>query len=121
MLLYHELSNEVVDSLNAVHRNVGPGLLEKIYEGALDVELRMRGIVYERQKEYDFHYRGEFISTYYADLVIDNKIIIELKAVKELDRNMEAQLMNYLRISRLRVGYLVNFSNASLKFKRFII
>ena len=121
MLLYEELSNEILESMNTVHRNVGPGLVERIYEGALSIELNLRGIKFIRQKPFRYHYKGYYVGTYYADMIVEDKIIIELKAVQELNKVMEAQLLNYLGLAHLKVGYLVNFKNTSLKFKRFIL
>jgi GxxExxY protein len=104
----------------SVHNLLGPGLLESAYEGAFCVELTRAGIPFERQKVYPLYYKGEYIGAYIADLVIDNKIIVELKSVSKLTDVMTAQLINYLRLSKLQVGYLMNFNSARLEWKRFV-
>ena len=103
-----------------MHNLLGPGLLESAYEGAFCVELSHAGIPLERQKVYPLYYKGEYIGAYIADLVVDNKIIVELKSVSKLTAVMDAQLINYLRLSRIQVGYLMNFNAPKLEWKRFV-
>ena len=119
-LIHHDLSNKVLEALYAVHYKIGSGLLEKVYENAVTIELKYRNIPFKRQKIYKVFYRGELAGEYIADIVVDDKIIIETKAVKELNNIMRAQLLNYLKISGLRVGYLVNFSKSVLEWKRLV-
>ncbi|MDC7221649.1 MAG: GxxExxY protein [Spirochaetales bacterium] len=121
MLQYQELSDRIVPALCRVHRLQGPGLLENVYEQALSVELSHLGIPHVCQQAYPVYYRKKKVGEYFADLVVDNKIILELKSVTKLNYSMEAQLLNYLGISGLRVGYLVNFRNVSLQRKRFFV
>jgi GxxExxY protein len=83
-------------------------------------ELKHAGIRFERQKVYPLKYKGDYITSYFADIVVDGKIILELKAVKALDNNMEAQIINYLKLSKIPVGYLMNFKNVRLEWKRFV-
>jgi GxxExxY protein len=78
------------------------------------------GIFFERQKVFPLIYRGEYVGAYIADLVVDNTIIIELKSVSKLKEVMEAQLLNYLKLSGLSVGYLFNFHNTKVEWKRFV-
>jgi GxxExxY protein len=119
-LLYQELSYTVLQSAFSVHNVLGPGLLESAYEGAFCVELAKAGIQFDRQKVYPLYYKGEYIGAYIADLVVDSKIIVELKSVSQLTGVMEAQLLNYLKLSRLPVGYLMNFNAERLDWKRFV-
>jgi GxxExxY protein len=84
------------------------------------LELRHAAIPHERQRVYPLRYKGDYITSYFADIVVDGKIILELKAVKALDHNMEAQIINYLKLSKIPVGYLMNFKNASLEWWRFV-
>ncbi|MBN1409311.1 MAG: GxxExxY protein, partial [Spirochaetales bacterium] len=100
--------------------HLGPGLLESAYQGAFCVGLSHAGILFECQKPYQLHFLGERIGVYVADLVVDNSLIIELKSVTQLTSVMEAQLINYLRLSRIKVGYLVNFHGTQLIFRRFV-
>ena len=118
--IFKELSYLILKCAFSVQNLLGPGLLESAYEGAFCVELAKAGISYERQKVYPLHYKGEYIGAYIADLVIDNKIIVELKSVHHLTRVMEAQLLNYLKLSKLKVGYLINFNSVRLEWKRFV-
>jgi GxxExxY protein len=85
------------------------------------IELRHLGIQVEQQKVYPLHYKGEMAGAYIADLVVENTIILELKSVSKLKPVMEAQLLNYLRLSKLRIGYLVNFNGTKVDFKRFVV
>jgi GxxExxY protein len=119
-LIYHSLSNKVLQAAFAVHRALGPGLLESAYEGAFAVELNHLSVPFERQRVFPLVYRGEYVGAYIADLVVDNTIIIELKSVAKLMDVMEAQCINYLKLSGLPVGYLMNFHNSSLEWKRFV-
>jgi GxxExxY protein len=104
----------------SVQNLLGPGLLESAYEGAFCVELSQAGLTYERQKVYPLYYKGEYIGAYIADLVVDDKIIVELKSVSRLTPVMDAQIINYLRLSTLQVGYLMNFNAPRLQWKRFV-
>ena len=120
-IIHKELSDHIIGLAYTVHYTLGPGLLEGAYEAALCWELKHAGVAFERQKKYPLQYKGDCISSYFADLVVDGKIILELKAVKELDVNMEAQLINYLRLSRIAVGYLINFKNIRLNWRRYVV
>ena len=104
----------------SVHNILGPGLLESAYEGAFCVELSKAGIFFERQKVFPLNYKGECVGAYIADIVVDNKVIIELKSVSCLNKVMEAQLLNYLYLSKLPLGYLINFNGLKVDWRRFI-
>jgi GxxExxY protein len=103
-----------------VHNILGPGLLESAYEGALCVELTRSGIPFERQRVYPLCYKGEYIGGYIADMVVDNAVILELKSVAELNKVMEAQIINYLKLSKVPVGYLINFNGLRVDWRRFV-
>ena len=115
-----ELSNEVLNMVFCVHNILGPGLLESVYEGAIVVELKNSGLPFSCQEVFPVYYKSELIGSYVADIVVDNSIILELKAVKQLNPYMEAQLINYLKISGIPIDYLVNFYRTSVEWKRFI-
>ena len=119
-LIYKELSYNVLQAAFSVHNILGPGLFESAYEGAFCVELTKAGILFDRQKVYPLYYKGEYIGAYLADIVVDNKIIVELKSVSHLTAVMEAQLINYLKLSKLQVGYLMNFNAIKLEWKWFV-
>jgi GxxExxY protein len=120
LLLHKELSDKVLGMAFSVHNILGPGLLESAYEGAYCVELEDAGVAYERQRVYPLYYKGRLVSAYIADLVVDDKIILELKSVKELNNVMEAQIINYLKLSKLEVGYLMNFNGLRVEWRRFV-
>ena len=119
-LIHSQLSNTVLGACFSVHNILGPGLLESAYEGALVIELAHLGIPVERQKVFPVYYKGELAGAYIADIVVDGKIILELKSAVRLTGVMEAQLINYLRLSKVSVGYLVNFRNSRVEWKRFV-
>jgi GxxExxY protein len=118
--LHKELSNRVLGMAFTVHNILGPGLLESAYEGAYCVELARAGIPFERQRVFPLFYRGEMVGAYIADLAVDNTIILELKSVSSLNKVMEAQLINYLRLSKVPVGYLLNFNGLKVEWRRFV-
>lgn len=98
-------------------------MLESIYELALEREFEIRGIVYQRQKEIGLHYKGKEIGNHRIDYLIENQVIVELKAVEALSRIHEAQLLTYLKVMDKRIGLLINFNVERLKdgIKRLII
>lgn len=89
--------------------------MESVYEAALCIELERLGLTYERQKVLTVNYKGHEIGTFVADIVVENSVIVELKAVKELAAVHEAQLIGYLKLANLQVGLLINFNVAVLK------
>ena len=110
------LAASVVDAAVKVHRALGPGLLESVYEQCLAFELSRRGIPVERQKSIPVMYEGLRIEAgYRVDLLVAGKIIVELKAVERLDPIHEAQLLSYLRLANRRIGFLINFNVRLLK------
>lgn len=108
-LKYADLTGAIRDSAYHVYRNLGGGFLEKVYENALAVELEQRGIHYEQQKPVSVYYRGRIVGEYLADMLIDNKVIAELKAVRAIEDIHFAQLFNYLKATGYEVGLLINF------------
>ena len=119
-LIYAELSDKILDAAFAVHKKLGEGLLESAYEGAFAVELRYFNVHVDRQVVYPLVYRDEYIGAYIADIVVANRIIVEIKAVSRLNIAMESQVINYLKLSKLQVGYLINFYNSSVQWRRFV-
>jgi GxxExxY protein len=118
--LYKELTREIIGAAMEVHSTLGWGFLESVYEEALTLELESKGIIFERQKSLDVFYKGRKIKQFFCDLLIDGKILIELKAIKELAQTDMAQVLNYLKATNLRLGLLLNFGAASLQYKRII-
>jgi GxxExxY protein len=103
-----------------VHRTLGPGFLEAVYEEALAYELGLRGIPFERQKRLPVQYKGQLVGEYVADLIVDDEIILELKAVSKITAAHEAQAHNYLAATGLRLAIVLNFGAASLQQKRIV-
>jgi len=113
----NKLSGTIVDAAMEVHREMGPGLFEKIYEDALERELKSRGLSVERQLGVYVSYKGEPIheEAYRIDLFVGGEIVVELKAVSALLPVHHAQLMSYMRLKKKRVGLLINFFVPLLK------
>ena len=116
MLEHGALTQRVIGLAIEVHRHVGPGLLESVYEASLCLELTHAGIAHERQVAVPVTYKGHVIPLgFRADIVVANKIILELKPVVALQPEHDAQLLTYLRMSQIRVGLLMNFHAVRLK------
>jgi len=110
------LARQVVDSAFVVHKALGPGLLESVYEACLDVELTERGIPFKRQVPLPISYKGREIGdAYRLDFLVSENLIVELKAVEQLLPVHEAQLLSYLRLSHRRLGLLINFNVPVIK------
>lgn len=106
-----DIGRHVVDAAMAVHRELGPGLLESAYEQCLAFELARRGLKVERQKELPLIYQGMKIDAgYRTDLLVGDQVIVELKAIERLGPLHHAQLIAYLKLSGLQLGYLINFN-----------
>ena len=117
--LHHELTGRIIHCCMDVHNELGCGFLEKVYQEALEIVLKEEGINYEREKHLPIQFRGTTLQCdYIADFVIDNKVIVELKAVSALDSLFEAQVINYLRATGLQVALLINFGQKELQIKR---
>ena len=117
---YKELSHEVIGACFAVHSQLGCGLPEHCYNKALMVEFKRREIFCTYQEQFDVHYCGAYVGHFVTDLVVDSKIILELKAVEGITPGHQPEFITYLTISGLRVGYVVNFGVRSLQFKRLV-
>jgi len=110
------LTGRIIAAAIEVHRYLGPGLLESAYEQCLCSELHHRGINFERQVDLPIDYKGYRIdSGYRLDLVVDHSVVVELKAVRQLERIHEAQLLTYLKLTGLNLGLLLNFNVVLLK------
>ncbi len=109
------LVHDTIGCCITVHRELGPGLLETIYSRAVALELAAAGITFEREKPYPVTYRGQLLCEHRLDFVVGGAIVVEIKSIEAIARVHHAQLLNYLRVSRLRVGLLMNFNVAVLK------
>ncbi len=112
----------IIGAAMAVHRELGCGFLEKVYQQALAIEFDLRGIPFEREKHLTINYKGHILNQdYYADFVCYGNIIVELKAVSSLHSEHTAQVINYLNCAKFPVGLLINFGEESLLYKRFVL
>jgi len=113
---------QVIGACMDVHSELGKGFLEIVYKDALEYEFRKRGIAFEREKKFDIQYKEITLAhSYYADFVVCNNIILEVKAQEGVIEEHYKQVINYLAVSKLQLGLLVNFGEASLKFKRVVL
>lgn len=112
-----EITEKIIGAAYKVHNTLGSGFLEKVYQNSLAIELRMLGFDVEVEKLIAVHYRDEIVGNYVADIVADGKVILEIKAVKELSEVHEVQLVNYLKATGIEVGLLINFGR-SVSIKR---
>lgn len=117
VLKYEELSKKVIAAAYEVHNELGHGFLEKVYKNALAVELKNVGVKCNLEVPLQIAYRSEIVGEYVADIVVDGKIIVEAKAVSNLNPAHEVQLVNYLKATGLQVGLLINFGQ-SIQIKR---
>ena len=118
-LKYKEISDLILKSFYEVYNELGRGFLESVYENALLIVLNSYGLQTESQKEIKVYFRNQNIGFFKADIIVENKIILELKAVRKIDPAHQAQLLNYLKATDLDVGYVLNFGEKP-EFKRLI-
>jgi GxxExxY protein len=110
-----ETTERIISCAIEVHKTFGPGLLENLYEEALEYEFELRGIQYERQKEIGLKYKDREIGRHRIDYLIEDQVVVELKAVGAMNKIYEAQLLTYLKAMDRRVGLLINFNVEKLK------
>ena len=120
-LLYPSESYKITGAIYEVHKELGSGLLEKVYQEALEKELKLQGIPFEREKAFSIIYKGEELEQkFIADFVCYDKIVVELKAVEELLPIHKAQVINYLAITDYKLGLLVNFNSLDVSPERIV-
>jgi GxxExxY protein len=117
----NELTYAINGAIFEVNRILGPGFLEKVYNNALSIELKARGIKAAAQYPIDVRYKGQIVGEYFADLLVKDQVIIELKTVDKIKKIHEAQLLNYLKATGIKVGLLVNFKNTKAEIKRMVL
>ena len=121
-IVFKEESYAIVGACIEVHKELGKGFSEIVYGDALEIEFKRRKIVYSRETKYTIKYKGNKLPHYYfADFVINNKIILEIKAIESLTSSHIKQTLNYLAASNLRLGILINFGGDSLRSKRIVL
>lgn len=117
-LPYSELTGSILNCCFEVMKEVGPGFVENIYKNALLIVMKQKGLKVEVEQSYEVMFRGVCIGRYRTDLVIEETVIVELKCCESLGREQQAQLFNYLKVTQLPIGLLVNFRHGRLEWKR---
>lgn len=115
------LTEQIIGGAIDVSNNLGHGFLEAVYRNALAVELEFRGLSVAKEQSFPVHYREKRVGFYIADLIVENIVIVELKAVDALNQSHTSQILNYLKASNLQVGLLFNFGKPRLEFKRLLL
>ena len=111
----NKLSQKIIGCAIEVHRRLGPGLLESIYEKALCIGLEEKGLKFEQQKIIPLNYKGRLIGEFRVDIVVENKVVVELKSVERHDPIFDAQILSYMKLGNYKLGLLINFNTSSLK------
>ena len=119
-IILKELSYKIIGAAMEVHKTLGPGFLESVYESALAIEMNLQGISFDQQKRLPISYKGQLIGDYIADFVIEEQIILELKSVSSINSSHAAQAHNYLAATGLNLAIIINFGSTSLQQKRII-
>lgn len=114
----NELTHNIIGCAMQVHNTLGNGFQEVIYQRALEIEFRFQGISFQREMEMNLYYRGEFIGTRRVDFFVEEKVMVEIKAIEKLDDVHKAQAINYCEAYNIADGLLINFGSKSLDFKR---
>ena len=117
----NELTYQIRGAVFEVTKILGPGFLEKVYENALVIELKNRKLNAKAQMPIQVIYKNKIVGEYFADIIVEDKVIIELKAVESLQKIHEAQLLNYLKATDYKIGLLINFTYPKAEIKRFVL
>ncbi len=120
-IFFKDLSYEIINAAIKVHAQLGHGFLEKVYENALAIELKNKNITFHQQAPIKVFYESKLVGEYAADILVDDKIILELKAADEVSGTHKAQLINYLRATGFRLGIIINFGKPRLEYKRVVL
>jgi GxxExxY protein len=117
----NELTYQIRGAVFEVNKVLGPGFLEKVYENSMMIELEKRNLEAQAQVPVKVEYKGFIVGEYFADIVVEEMIILELKAIESLQKIHEAQLLNYLKATDYKIGLLINFTYPKAEIKRFVI
>ena len=117
---FESLSKKIIGAAIKVHKELGPGFMESIYEEALKIEFSANGMNHESQKEIKIYYHNQEVGTHRLDLLVEDAVVVELKAVQELADIHYAQVRSYLKATGLKVGLLLNFAKPTLEIKRIV-
>jgi len=120
-IIYKELSYKIIELALEVHNELGCGFLEKVYENALMILLDREGIPAKQQAPADVYFQNQVVGQYFADILVDNKIILELKTVDTIANVHKAQVLNYLRATGIKLGLILNFAKPRLEYRRLVL
>ncbi|HKB35681.1 MAG TPA: GxxExxY protein [Gemmataceae bacterium] len=119
-LLHKEITEQIIGAAFEVYRVLGYGFLEKVYQRAMQVELRLRGRKADLESKIKVHYKDAIVGDYQADIFVQNCVIVELKVAREYQTADEPQLLNELKATGIKVGLLINFGRTKVEFKRLV-
>ncbi len=117
-LLYADITEKILEAAFEVSKELGAGFLESVYKNAMVIALRAKGLVVEVEKPISVIFRGQSVGQFFADLFVENKVIVEIKAVSALAPEHSAQTINYLKATGIEVGLLINFGRPKIEYKR---
>lgn len=120
-MLYKDLTEKIIKAAMNVHNTLGFGFMEKVYENSLMMELGLHGLQAIQQHPIKVFYKGSPVGDYIADIVVEDKVILELKSIEDFNKIHEVQLVNYLKATNIEVGVLLNFGKEKLEFKRKVL
>ncbi|MDD5530069.1 MAG: GxxExxY protein [bacterium] len=119
MLLYEEITEKIIKAFYEVHNELGNGFLENVYENALMIVLKQYNLKVEQQKDINVYFRDVLVGKYRSDIIVEDKIILEIKSVSRITKEFEAQLINYLKATNMKIGLILNFGDKA-EFKRLV-
>ena len=119
-LLHGDITGRIIGAAMEVHKELGPGFFESVYEESLAYEFELQNIYFEKQKTIDVYYKTKAVKQFVCDFLVDNKIVVELKAIKAMGEIEKLQVVNYWKAGSFEVGLLINFGCKSLEYKRLI-
>lgn len=117
---HQDITGQIINAAHTMHNTLGYGFLEKVYHNALLIELKKKNLSFESQKPYNVYYDTQMAGEFFADIVVEKKVIVEIKATDKYVPLFEAQLLNYLKASGLKVGLILNFG-PSVQVKRMVL
>jgi GxxExxY protein len=120
-VLYKDITEKIIKAAMNIHNTLGFGFIEKVYENSLMIELEPSGLKVNQQYPIKVFYKGKVVGDYIADILVEDRIILELKSVENLNKVHEVQLVNYLKAVNMEVGILLNFGKEKLEFKRKVL
>lgn len=117
-MIDEDITEKIIGAAYKVENTLGAGFLEKVYENALAIELKKSGLSVKQQYSLPVYYEDQLVGNYFADLLVEDSVIVELKAVRELVSEFSAQVINYLKAARINTGLLINFGKPKIEIKR---